>query len=138
MPRIFFVSGCAILVCSVALFSWNSPQKERSLHPDELFRLYGGEGFHNTQCFEHPSCIIALEDGCIGPDEEDCETQTDAEDFEVNYDGCWATSPGIYCEHFGDNLCARYYVCEWKPATGTCDKTWNSDVRNPDDCVDNI
>jgi hypothetical protein len=138
MSRLFLICSCAIFVCSVALFSSNASGRERSLHPDELFRLYGGASFTDRCCLENDDCSSEAE-GCTAGNDGDCATQTEAQQQGTQSYKCMDPDPdeGADCDHADEtHIYLETFDCTWDFQSESCSSVKTATFYNPNTCND--
>ena len=138
MSRLFLICSCAIFVLSVALFSSNASERERSLQPDELYRLFGGATFTDRCCILNFNCVIPAE-GCNSHgDDATCVTENDVTLLGISSDKCIVPAEGgANCEHSDDtHVCLKYFDCTYDYMRELCVNVINATYSNPDWCSD--
>lgn len=116
----------------------------RTLHPNELWSMFGGTTFDERLCDEIGLCVTtkACEDN--DSDSVDCRLfGRDDDQMSTNTLGCNFTGdPSDECTEEGQVICLQRWRCKWEE--GECVRDTNPQItNNPDDkyapesCEDN-
>jgi hypothetical protein len=133
-----FVGGSSLFGLVLAATAPVTPPG-RTLHPNELWSVCGGETFEDRCCDTIQRCIT--DDVCDAEEEEACVEFDFGEENpqNSNLDGCNAGPEGTTCtEDDDDNICLLIWSCRWNPFMGGfCEKNQAIDTEPaPKSCDD--
>ena len=137
MLRWLLVSASVLSVSLALVFAFPTGPAGRTLHPNELWGLYGGA---NNYCCGANSNCTAVGSACSDADSEmACMNQIANIVFAGNKETCTLPVPGKHCTEGMSYVCWERYLCEWEttPIQQCVTGLRIQQFTNPSSCNDN-